>query len=64
MKFVVHGDLPSIREWLKAKREAKIERVIDAPEKRAGGADVPVLQTAIIDPRRINEFINGEGLVK
>jgi hypothetical protein len=62
MRHIISGDLPTIREWIKGVREAKIKRVIDAPEKRAAGADVPTLETAIIDPRRINQFIAGEGL--
>lgn len=64
VRHIVPGDLPSIREWIKAMRERKIERVIDAPEKRADGAHVPTLETAIIDPKRINQFIDREGLVR
>ena len=64
MKHIVAGDLPSVREWIKGMRELKIRHMNDAPEKPAPGADVPTLETAIIDPRRINQFIDGEGLIR
>lgn len=62
MKHIVSGDLPTVREWIKSMREKTIARVIDAAEKRSPDTLVPTLETAIIDPRRINQFIDGEGM--
>lgn len=56
MKYICKGDLPSVREWIKSMLELRIERVIDAADKRAEGVVVPTLATAIIDPRKINQF--------
>lgn len=56
VKHIVSGDLPTVREWIKSMLELRIERVIDAADKRAEGAVVPTLATAIIDPRKINQF--------
>lgn len=56
MKYIVAGDLPSVREWIKTMLELRIKRVIDATEKRAETAVVPTLATAIFDPRKINQF--------
>lgn len=43
-------------------REKTIARVIDAAEKRSPDALIPTLETAIIDPKRINQFIDREAL--
>lgn len=61
MKHIVSGDLPTVREWIKSMREKTIARVIDAAEKRSPDTLVPTLEMAIIDPRKINQFIDGEG---
>lgn len=64
MKFVLSNDLPSVRDWIKSMREKTITRVVDGGESRelaTTGDPIPAIETAIIDPKRINQFIDQEG---